>query len=158
MCIRDSLYPTVLSAVGRPLPDKRPLHGIDLLPVLENAHAPTRACALMGMFGKSVTITDGNWTLHQSPVDNNEPLYWHGYHLARFISYELGPFENSRRLVSNCSSWAAPTSLHDKRSDPNELVNLAEREEDMLGSMQDRLRAELVRLSAPAWQLERLGL
>lgn len=152
------LYPTVLSAVGRPLPDKRPLHGIDLLPVLENAHAPTRACALMGMFGKSVTITDGNWTLHQSPVDNNEPLYWHGYHLARFISYELGPFENSRRLVSNCSSWAAPTSLHDKRSDSNELVNLAEREEDMLGSMQDRLRAELVRLSAPAWQLERLGL
>ena len=152
------LYPTVLSAVGRPLPDKRPLHGIDLLPVLENPHAPTRACALMGMFGKSVTITDGNWTLHQSPVDNNEPLYWHGYHLARFIGYELGPFENSRRLVSNCSSWDAHTSLHDKRSDPNELVNLAEREEDMLGSMQDRLRAELVRLSAPAWQLERLGL
>ena len=81
------------------MPDKRPLHGIDLLPVLENADAPTRACALMGMFGKSVTITDGDWTLHQSPVDNNEPLYWHGYHLARFIKYELGPFENSRRLV-----------------------------------------------------------
>ena len=155
------LYPTVLSAVGRPLPEKpdeRPLHGIDLLPVLENADAPTRSCALMGMFGKSVTVTDGDWTLHQSPVDDNEPLYWHGYHLARFIKYDLGPFDAGRRPVSNCSSWDAPTSLHDKRSDPNELVNLAEREGDMLGSMQDKLRAELVRLRAPAWQVERLGL
>ncbi|MEE2728293.1 MAG: sulfatase [Candidatus Latescibacterota bacterium] len=155
------LYPTVLSAVGRPLPempDERPLHGIDLLPVLENADAPTRSCALMGMFGKSVTVTDGDWTLHQSPVDDNEPLYWHGYHLARFIKYDLGSFDAGRRPVSNCSSWDAPTSLHDKRSDPNELVNLAEREGDMLGSMQDKLRAELVRLRAPAWQVERLGL
>ena len=138
--------------------DQRPLHGIDLLPVLESAHVPTRACALMGMFGKSVTVTDGDWTLHQSPVDNNEPLYWHGYHLARFIGYELGSFENGRRPVSNCSSWDAPTSLHDKRSDPNELVNLAEREGDMLGTMQDKLRAELARLRAQAWQAERLGL
>ena len=155
------LYPTVLSAVGRPLPempDERPLHGIDLLPVLENADAPTRSCALMGMFGKSVTVTDGDWTLHQSPVDDNEPLYWHGYHLARFIKYDLGPFDAGRRPVSNCLSWDAPTSLHDKRSDPNELVNLAEREGDMLGSMQDKLRAELVRLRAPDWQVERLGL
>jgi len=155
------LYPTVLSAVGRPLPempDERPLHGIDLLPVLENADAPTRSCALMGMFGKSVTVTDGDWTLHQSPVDDNEPLYWHGYHLARFIKYDLGPFDGGRRPVSNCSSWDAPTSLHDKRSDPNELVNLAEREGDRLASMQEKLRAELVRLRAPAWQVERLGL
>lgn len=155
------LYPTVLSAVGRPLPempDERPLHGIDLLPVLENADAPTRSCALMGMFGKSVTVTDGDWTLHQSPVDDNEPLYWHGYHLARFINYDLGPFDAGRRPVSNCSSWDAPTSLHDKRTDPNELVNLAEREGDRLASMQDKLRAELVRLRAPAWQVERLGL
>ena len=43
------LYPTVLSAVGVPPGcPAAPLHGIDLT-VLENADAPTRSCALMGM-------------------------------------------------------------------------------------------------------------
>ncbi len=155
------IYPTVLSAVGRPLPDMpedRPLHGIDLLPVLEDAEAKTRDCALMGMFGKSVSITDGEWTLHQSPVEANRPLYWHGYHWARFIGYDLGPFENGRRPVDNCASWDAPTSLHNKTADINELLNLAADEPEKLAEMQAKLRAELVRLQAPAWQAERLGL
>ena len=155
------IYPTVLSAVGRPLPempDDRPLHGVDLLPVLEDASARTRDCALMGMFGKSVSITDGSWTLHQSPVDKNQPLYWHGYHLARFIGYDLGSFENGRRPVENCASWDVPTSLHDKTTDINELVNLAESEPEKLSEMQAKLRAELARLRVPTWQVERLGL
>ncbi len=156
------IYPTVLAAVGRPLPEMpedRPLHGIDLLPVLlEDASATTRECALMGMFGKSMSITDGEWTLHQSPVAKNEPLYWHGYHLARFIGYDLGAFESGRRAVKNCASWDAPTSLHDKKEDINELVNLAEQEPDKLAEMQEKLRVELMRLKAPEWQVERLGL
>ena len=155
------IYPTVLSAVGRPLPEMpedRPLHGIDLLPLLADSTAATRDCALMGMFGKSVSITDGMWTLHQSPTAENQPLNWYGYHLARFIRYELGPYENGRREVVDGVTWPDPTSLHDKAADPNELVNLAEARPDKLAEMQGKLRDELNRLRAPMEQLQRLGL
>lgn len=155
------LFPTVLAAVGRPLPEPvpgRPLHGLDLLPVLADARTPTRPYALCGQFGHSVTITNGEWILHQSPVAGNQPLLWHGYCLAKFLPYDLGPYINGRRDVRSCRSWPAPTWLSDKRSDPNELTNLAETCPQRLGQMQRALRDQLVRLSAPAEQLDRLGL
>ena len=78
--------------------------------------------------------------------------------MARFIGYDLGSFENGRRPVENCASWDVPTSLHDKTTDINELVNLAESEPEKLAEMQAKLRAELARLRVPTWQVERLGL
>ena len=111
------IYPTVLSAAGRLLPEMpstRPLHGVDLLPAIADPTASTRECALMGMFGKSVSATDGDWTLHQSPVADDQPLYWYGYHQARFINYDLGPYEGGRWAAADGMTWPAPTSLHDK--------------------------------------------
>ena len=98
---------------------------MDILPAIADPAAPTRDYALCGMFGMSVSITDGRWILHQSPVADNQPLFWHGYHLARFINYDLGPYQNGRRPVHNCPSWDTPTWLSDKGSDVNELENLA---------------------------------
>ncbi len=157
------LYPTVLAAVGRPLPDlppERPLHGVNLLPVLADAAASTREVALTGMFGRSVTMTDGRWVLHQKPGPANQPLLWHGYHLARFIGYPLGPFADGVRPVDpryRCDI-AEPTWLSDRASDPNELTNLAAREPAQLRAMQLRLRQALADLRAPPEQAERLGL
>ena len=155
------LYPTILAGVGRPLPPKieaKPLHGINLLPLLEDEKSPTRECALMGMFGKSISLTDGDWTLHQSPVESNQPLYWHGYHLARFIDYDLGSFSEGRRPVKNCRSWDEPTSLHNRKDDPSESTNISISEPKQLARMQALLRDELIRLRAPEWQIKRLGL
>lgn len=94
------IYPTVLSAIGRPLPE----------------------------------MPSGR-PLHQSPVVANQPLYWYGYHLVRFINYDLGLYEDGRRAVADCMTWPAPTSLHDKAQDPNELVNLAAERPDKLAEM-----------------------
>lgn len=149
------LYPTVLSAVGRPCPED--IHGVDLIPVLEN-NAPTRDCALAGQFGKSVTLTDGEWILHQSPVEGNQPLNWYGHCLSKFAKgNRLGPFENGRRPCET-SAWDTPTWLSDKRADPNELVNLADREPEKLAETQRKLKAKLQETGAPAEQFERLGL
>ena len=54
--------------------------------------------------------------------------------------------------------WPTPTWLSDKRSDPNELVNLADRAPAKLREMQAALRETLIRLQAPPEQIERLGL
>ena len=152
------LYPTILAAVGRPLPEGRRLHGINLLPVLENPTAATRRFALTGQFGTSVSLTDGEWSLHQSPVPANQPLFWYGYCLAKFLEYDLGPFRDGRREVRNCASWPASTWLSNKLSDPNELVNLAAAEPQKLREMQNYLRQTLIDLAAPPEQLQRLGL
>ncbi|MGB2821790.1 MAG: sulfatase, partial [Phycisphaerae bacterium] len=79
------LYPTVLDAVGRPRPQDVELHGVSLLPVLGDAGSATRDFAIAGQFGRSVTITDGRWVLHQSPVEGNQPLYWYDFCLAKFL-------------------------------------------------------------------------
>jgi arylsulfatase A-like enzyme len=155
------IYPTVLAAIGRPLPQTplgRPLHGVNLLPTIENPAARTRDFAVCGQFGHSVSITDGEWILHQAPVAGNQPLFWHGYSLAKFLPYPLGAFDAGRRPVIDYMPWPTPTWLSDKRSDPNELVNLAEREPARLREMQSALRETLIRLQAPPEQIERLGL
>jgi arylsulfatase A-like enzyme len=156
------LYPTVLEAVGRPLPELpagRGLHGRSLIPLLAEADAPGRDYAVMGQFGKSVSITDGRWVLHQSPPDpeDNRPLYWYGHHLARFITYDLGPYVEGRREAAT-ASWPTETYLSDKDADPNELVNLAGGRVEKLREMQAALKRTLLELAAPAEQIERLGL
>jgi len=155
------LYPTVLAATGRPLPELpegQRLHGVDLLPVLADANAPTRDYAIYGQFGKSVSFADGEWVLHQSPVADNQPLYWYDYALSKFLHYDLGPYINGRRRVLACESWPEPTWLSYKPDDMNELHNLAEREPRRLHEMQRALKDMLVRLGAPSEQLDRLGL
>jgi len=155
------LYPTVLAAVGRPLPETppgKPLHGVNLLPVIEDANAKTRDVAIAGQFGTSVSITDGDWILHQSPVPDNQPLNWYGHCLAKFLRYDLAPYVNGRREVRNCSSWPSPTWLSNKTEDMNELVNLADARPDKLLAMQRLLKDTLIRLRAPVEQLDRLDL
>ena len=107
--------------------------------------------------GKSVTITDGDWILHQNSVEGNQPLYWYGRHDAKFIPYDLGPYEGGRREV-NCESWDAPTWLSDKREDPNELENLADERPEKRREMQRALRETIIELDAPREQLDRLGI
>ncbi|MDP0495655.1 MAG: sulfatase [Verrucomicrobiota bacterium JB024] len=149
------LYPTTLAATGCELPQElaQSLHGINLLPVLEDAQAPTRDYAICGQFGKSITLTDGDWILHQSPADHtsagNQPLYWYGLHTSRFLpDYTLGPSDGTRR-VCHCESWPTPTWLSNKHEDPNELTNLSAAAPTKLADMQAALSRKLDALGAP---------
>lgn len=150
------IYPTVLEAMGRPVPPDR--HGVSLLPALADASVPTREHAVCGVFGHSVTLTDGAWTLHQSPVAANQPLLWHGYHRARFLPYHLGPYVDGVRVVDPPPPWTEPTWLSYKPDDPNEHTNLADAMPEKLDTMQAQLADTLAALDAPPEQFDRLGL
>jgi arylsulfatase A-like enzyme len=155
------IFPTVLSAVGRPLPEMpedKSLHGKDLLSIIENPNCHHRDYAVMGMFGKSVSISDGEWILHQSPNPENQPLNWYGYCLAKFLPYDLGPYQNGCRTVSNCTSWDTPTWLSHKPDDPNELINRVSEYPVKVREMQHALRETLRNLKAPPEQIIRLGI
>lgn len=154
------IFPTVLSAVGKQLPtleDGKPIHGIDLIPVIEE-NSSSRQFAISGQFGKSVTITDGTWVLHQSPIKANKPLLWHGFALAKFLPYPLGDFQNGKRPVIGYESWDTPTWLSNRNVDWSENFNLAESHPEKLLQMQKGLKEKLIRLEAPLEQIQRLGL
>ncbi|QJD87752.1 sulfatase [Cohnella herbarum] len=150
------IYPTVLRATGKACPPDR--HGLDLTPVFEDEAAHLRDYAISGMFGKSVTVTDGRWVLHQSPNADNQPLYWHGTCLAKFIPYDLGPYRDGVRAVTDCASWPTPTWLSDKKLDPSEHNNLVDREPEQAARLRQALKETLITLKAPTEQFARLGL
>jgi len=151
------LYPTILSAMGRRAPAH--IDGVDLTPVLENDAEKTRDFAICGQFGQSISITDGKWSLHQSPGSDNKPLYWYSPYLSRFFSsYELGRYYNARRAVIACEPWETCPWLSNKDHDPTELINLAATDAGKLMEMQRALKEGLIRSNAPVEQLDRLGI
>lgn len=150
------LYTTSLAATGTPIPEGR--HGVNLLPVLADAAEPTREHAIAGIFGKSMTITDGRWVLHQQPMPGNQPLRWHSHRLPMFFHYDVGPYEAAGYRPVDDQPYPGETWLSDRENDPNELVNLAANRPDALRRMQEALRTELLRLDAPSEQTQRLGL
>jgi len=151
------IFPTVLSALGKEIPDN--IQGIDLLPVLEDSTSTTRDYAISGVFGTSISLTDGDWVLHQSPNSSNEPLYWYGHRLSMFppVSYQLGDYHEMRREVIP-PDWSTETWLSNKRDDPNELINLADTHPRKLLELQRKLIDVLQTLNAPEEQFQRLGL
>lgn len=156
------LFPTTLSALGLPIPDD--LHGVDLMPVLADGTAATREFAVCGRFGGGMSITDGRWMLHQTAVDENQPLYWYSHHLSRFFPIELSAFEclpgdRGRRHVDDLHSWPLdPTWLSDYVNDPHEAINVADAYPDEVRRLQTALRETLAAIGAPPEQCIRLGL
>lgn len=154
------MYATVLDAMNKPIPEKR--HAVSLLPVLQDPAASTREFAIMGQFGGSISITDGEWTLHQPPHLDN-PLYWYSYHLSRFYrNLKLGSFVGGRRQVllpsQSTDSEMLTTWLTNRTNDPAELVNLADKHPDRIRVMQRALLQKLVECDAPDELLNRFQL
>jgi len=152
------LYPTVLNAVDRPVPDPDERHGVDLEPVLRDPGAHTRDYAISGLWGASVSITDGDWTLHQAPVEGNEPLYWYG--ITGENDSQLGPYdaEAGRRRADRPYPLQVPTWLSDLDADPTGSENVADEHPEKLAELREALRSKLRDLDAPAEHLDRLGL
>lgn len=161
LCQLVDLYPTTLAAVGRDIPGS--IHGVNLLPVIEEAQASTRNVAISGIFGQSVMVTDGRFVLHQAPNPGNSPLYWYGAQSPRFIRYELGPFEIGkgsllRRRVLSGPSCPTASWLIDHATDPHESHNLFDERPDIVNRLQQQLVTTLHLCHAPGEQIERLGL
>ena len=151
------LYPTVLSAVDRPCPDD--VHGRDLELAIRDSDADLREYALSGAWGGSVSITDGDWVLHQAPTEDNSPLYWYGITGER--RDELGPYdaETGRREADyQPAPSTIPTWLSDTRTDPSERRNLADERPETVTELRRALAEALQEFDAPEEHLDRLGI
>lgn len=154
------LYPTIMEALGHDCPDGR--HGQSIMPVLRDQVDQFREYAVFGEWGHSVSITDGDWVLHQSPVESNEPLYWYGITGVEAVhdenTGEYDPETGRRPANKNFPEEQLPTRLSNINKDPNERVNLADERPEKKAQMQRALKTKLNSLNAPDEQLDRLGI
>lgn len=158
------IYPTVLNAVGGDCPPDR--HGQDLEPVLRDPEHDLREYAISGRWGHSITITDGEWILHQAPDRENQPLYWYGIsgesrNIAGELRDDVGAYRSETGRCPGDRSYPveeAPTWLSNLSEDPSENTNLADQRPEKLTEMQTALKTVLTRLDAPDEQTERLNL
>jgi len=154
------VYTTVLDAFSKPIPDG--CDGVSLLPVLQDDKAPTRDYAIMGQFGQSIAITDGEWTWHQTP-DLDKPLYSYSHHIRRDApGIEFGPFRDGRRkLLTNLlprSDSALTPWLTNRNDDPGELINLGDTYPEKVAEMKQALGQKLGECRAPEELFDRFGL
>lgn len=103
------LFPTILSWHGLKDWEKSvpyPVHGKDLLPLLNGETEWVRDFALYGWYGQPVNITDGHYTYFRAAVDDNQPLYWYGAALTTFQRYLGNGIPNEYLDTGNYLPWA----------------------------------------------------
>jgi arylsulfatase A-like enzyme len=151
-------YPTVLEALGEPVPED--LHGRSMLSLLEDASAPGHDVAVCGIFGEGITVSDGDWALHIAPAPHNQPLYWYSHHQSRFFGHDLGPYEcledGSGRRSATLTPMEQGIWLSDLDADPYECENVAGGQPGHVRRLARMLRARLEAIDSPPEQLERL--
>ncbi len=150
------LYPTTLAAVGAEIPPDR--HGINLLPLLENASIPTREYAIYGMFGQGMSIADGRWVLHQQPVEGNAPLNWYSHRLPLFQRFNVGPYTPEGCRPVEHTPYAGESWLSNRSVDPNELQNVIDEHPQQAKRLRSALARRLDEIGAPPEQKQRLGI
>ena len=135
---------------------------------------PVRECAIYGMFGAHVNITDGRHVYMRGPVESNAPLNQYtlmpSHMRSPFTTRELANMQWHEPLpfTKGCPVMRIPstgmgrfaeafkTQLFDLATDPGQLnpIDDADLEASMVARLQDALRQH----QAPPEQYERLGL
>lgn len=151
------VFPTVLSAMGLPVPED--VHGRDLVPVLQGSETyATRDYAFYGRFGESINVTDGTWTLFLwPPGDKNEPLYWYSAIPPKFHEKAKGNVTQGPFPVDT-PRGECKTVLFNIRQDYHQLNDVLEKEPETARRLAGEIRRFLIDIGAPCEQLIRLGL
>ncbi len=155
------LYPTVLEAMGVPLPQGWQCHGKSLLPLLRGGPGEPRPFACYAKFGEAIQVTDGELVLHRwPPAEANTPLYWYGAEPPQFMR---------PRGLGAPEPWSAPAlarypvdwvrgPCNSVLLDASESRDLSAERPGDLRRLEDGLRRWLLEVGAPPEQAQRLGL
>lgn len=103
------LFPTLLEwfGVDRAL-CRNPVHGKSLLPLLRRETEQVRRAALFGMFGKTVSVTDGDFVYTRAPGPDNQPLHIYGSTLTvlnRYLGYDSIAEEDFDQITMGTLAW-----------------------------------------------------
>lgn len=171
------LFSTVIDASGG-TPPKQTRHSKSILPVLENTQARVRSAITYGTFGQGVCISNDDWTLFKSPVEN-KPLFTYSTAIYQPLIVD-NPIDGRVGAMPNqpvdndfydptvpYPMWKTPVTidprtnenfLFSRRHDPEQKNNLWDSHVDVRRQMLVLLKQLLDEEGYPAEQLDRLGL
>ncbi|MHB1453076.1 MAG: sulfatase [Saccharofermentanales bacterium] len=154
------LYPTILDALG--CDGFNPLHGRSLMPLVRGEKAARREAVTYGEFGAGVTVTDGEYTYHQS---------WNESELNLYTSQMpfCAPDAAAGKYIEgvDCPVWKIPSvsqhpvipdMLFNRRNDPLQLNNVLHEYPEQVIRMKNLLKKVADEEGIPAEQYTRLNL
>ena len=164
------LFGSVLDGAGVDLPAGT--HARSVLPMLANGDGG-RDALLYGTFGQGLCCTDGEWTLIQPPR-RDLPVYAYSSMVPTTIIPPDQPITHGQFMPGVAMpQWQIPFTvdrpsdrrpldsdilLYNRKTDPQQLDNLATSQPDQLARMQRLMRDQLAAHGAPSELFERLGL
>jgi arylsulfatase A-like enzyme len=183
------IMPTLLGLYGiDPGVCRNPMHGKSWLPLIRGDVKSLRDCALYGIFGKQMNITDGRYTYFKSPTAKNRPLnlytsmptdvrvYFDCDRISDFSQVTAGPYlgwtdfpvycipadatrNKSSALRFYClHEWEMVDQLYDLQTDYAQENNLCAAKPELVYMMNALMRSAMAAHDAPAEQYERLML
>ena len=182
------LMPTILALYGIPESDVfNPMHGKNLLPLINGECDKVRDCVIYGLFGKHVNIFDGRYTYFRAPVnEDNMPLYlytampstsnhwWDRAHIRDVAKVQAGSFLKWTdypvyRIPADLTVMADASHRFSPRPPYSELTMLFDLKTDpnqehplddpaLEKEMCRKLAREMRRYDSPDEQFVRLGL
>jgi arylsulfatase A-like enzyme len=175
------LYPTILEWLGVPSEPRPWHHGSSFAPVLRG-EAGARNGAVYGYSNARVGITVGEWTLLRDHDPRAAPALWYT-HQVEHLNARSSAARHRRPLQFDLTAgqfipglgtpvWQMPAEsfevknlgapradlLYHNASDPEQLRDLALERPDLVGHLEDALRAHMTRLQVPDAQFARLRL
>lgn len=155
------IYPTILELLDAKKIDSP--HGISLLPLLEGLTSCHREFVTYGEFGAGATITDGEYTYHNTWNENGEINLYSA--LMPFCSTEAisGKFIPGIdcpvwKIPVNSQKPSIPNLLFERRKDPSQNVNIASDNPQIIHHMKELLKRAMDEEGTPIEQYERLYL
>ncbi len=169
------LFATLIELSGQPVPPEN-RHSRSIAPVLKEESAGQRDAILYGTFGQGICVTDGEWTLFRSPVED-KPLFTYSTAISRPLivdnpvdgrvgrppqhPVDQGHFDSTIDLPL----WKIPIKidprtdqhfLFNRKRDPEQNINLWDEEPEQRDRMLKLARQLLDDEGYPPEQLDRL--
>lgn len=175
------LFATLADLFAAPV--RQRTHGKSIIPLIEGSAASIRDWLLMGVWGREVHITDGNWKYARAPKADNAPLTMLSNRWSTMPTHVLTreqelPLPDHRAVLGRMPGSTVPVirqtwdasdhvpfwarakftgnHLYDLTTDPSEDNNRAGQPQEKHHA--DLLRHALEQVEAPPEQFERLGL
>ena len=156
------LYPTMLAAMGQPIPDHT--HGRSILPLVADERTDHRSYAMYGYFGADACISDGRYTyFHPGEADAQIDIY-----STMQLRQKSGPATPASIPYADDAVWRYPAGtgrrqadgprLYDTVADPGQSTDLYPERPETAARLRDALVERLEALVVPPAHYDRLGL
>lgn len=164
------LFASILDNMSIPIPADKSILSRSFLPLLQGDNSQARQGISYGTFGQGVCVTNGDWTLFQSPTEGKDLFMYSSQIFQSLVSGEAPrqPIDQGHFIPHiEFPQWKIPIKMNpmthehylfDMNNDPQQQHNLYTKNTQERKIMLDLLHHLITEEGAPPEQYRRLGL